>query len=74
MNVLELQGAFDVIQHEIDLAIQDQGNHTELSYVLRGLTHDKVRSLLAHIIELRSIREPVTYELLWSAIGEEETI
>ena len=73
MNAFELQSAFDAIQQEIDIVVLDQGNHTELSYVLRYLTTDKVLSLLAHIRELRSVGKPVTYELLERAIGEEET-
>jgi hypothetical protein len=74
MNALELQWALDALQHEIDLAIQDQGNHAELSVALQSLTHDKIWALLAQIIELRSTGKPVTYDLLASAIGEEETI
>mgnify|MGYP003502338719 CR=1 FL=1 len=74
MNALELQWAFEAIQHEINLAIPDQENHAELSNVLLSLTQDKIRALLAHIIELRSIGKPVTYKLLSSIIGEEETI
>ncbi len=74
MNKLELQWAFDAIQAEIDIIVQDQGNHTELSYVLRWLSINKVMTLLAHIRELKSEWKQVTYDLLASAIGEEETI
>jgi hypothetical protein len=74
MNDLELQWALDAIQEEIDIVVLDQWNHTELSYVLRRISADKIRALLAHIIELRSIGKPITYELLASAIGEEEPV
>lgn len=74
MNELQLQWARDLIQQEIDIAVQDQGNHTELSYALRWLTTDKVTALLAHIEELQASGKPVTYELLASAIGEEESL
>ncbi len=74
MNELELQSARDAIQQEIDIVVQDQGNHTELSYALRWLTTDKVSALLDRIQELQTAGKPVTYELLASAIGEEETV
>ena len=74
MNELQLQWARDLIQQEIDIAVQDQGNHTELSYALRWLTTEKVAVLLERIEELQANGKPVTYELLASAIGEEETV
>ncbi len=73
MNAFEFQSAIDAIQQEINLVVIDQENHTVLSYGLRLLTEDKVRVLLAHIRELRSIRKPVTFDLLERAIVEEET-
>lgn len=73
LNALELHWAHQAILQEIDLAVQDQGNYTELSYALQGLTIKQILALLAHITELRASGGQVTYALLARAIGEEET-
>ena len=71
MNLLDIADARDMIQAEIHIAVQDQGNHDTLTNALNALSGSEVAEVADRVTALTAEKVQVTYAILAGWISSE---
>ena len=64
MNLLDIADARDMIQAEIHIAVQDQGNHDTLTNALNALSGSEVAEVADRVTAITAEKAQVTYAIL----------